>query len=501
MLSDVTASFVYREPGLWDLRSGTHLYNLPPQTAGVQATAMTDFGRLAITGSTSPSLQIWDVLSPPVSHTTRLHTEDITSVALSGCGGLGVCASRSGSICVFDADTMTIIQQLQPHSAAVSQVLGYKDVNKLFSTSADGTICLWNGETGEILTKFEEQESPVNCLAITTGRDLLMTGGGNGEVAFWNIDTGKKLKTFSDHTSGVLAVAFIKQKKDQFMFSISKDGVLCIREFRTAKVVVSTRLNTGELVSTAIAPNATFMVCGSKEGPSYITSLPLGTLTATLIGHSAAVSAVKVSSDSTKCVTGSADCTIRVWSITDTKCRAVLYVDAPVLACDVNYNMIILYGTEDGWVFTAAFQSNLSKPNALIRQLDARDSPTNASSSIASANPLDSRVEGLQGNKSHGEGEETTDHSEEHLPPSNKTYQENETAPPITQPEDAANGKPGFQNKAKPVLNRHGQNGEITHGLSIDSITTSKLITAGVDNISTTSNRSVKANSSACTLL
>ena len=300
---------------------------------GVQSTAIIDSGKLAITGSSKPSLTIWDILSPPISHTTQVHTDDITSVALSGCGGLGVCASQSGSVSVFDTDTMTVIQQFQPHSAAITQVLLYKDTNKLFSASADGTVCLWNGETGEILTKFEEQESPVNCLAITSSKDLLMSGGENGEVAFWNIDTGRKLRSFVDHASGVVAVAFITQKKDKFMLSSSKDGSLYIREFHTAKMVISTQLNTGALVSTSIAPNATFMVCGSREGYSYIVSLPYGTLMATLTGHSATVSTVKMLSDSSKCVTGSTDHTIRVWSIKDARCVAVLYVDSPVLAC------------------------------------------------------------------------------------------------------------------------------------------------------------------------
>ena len=239
---------------MWDLKSGAHLYNLPPQAAGVYSTAMADSGRLAVTGSSSPSLTVWDTLSPPVEHTTRLHSgEDIATVALSGCGGLGVCASQRGSVCVFDADTMAPIQRLQPHSAAVTQILGYRDGNKLFSVSEDGTICLWNGETGDILAKFEagDKDSPINCLAITTGKDLLMTGADDGEVAFWSIEMGKKLRTFSDHTSGVLTVAFITQGKDQFMLSASRDGSLCIREFHSAKVVVSTQGITEDLVHPA----------------------------------------------------------------------------------------------------------------------------------------------------------------------------------------------------------------------------------------------------------
>ena len=496
---------ICREPGLWDLVSGSHLYNLPVHTAGVQSTAIIDSGKLAITGSTNPSLAIWDILSPPISHTTRVHVDDITSVVLSGCGGLGVCMSQKGSVSVFDADTMTVIQQFQPHTAAISQVLLYKDCNKLFSSSADGTVCLWNGETGEIIAKFEEQESPVNCLAITSTKDLLMSGAENGEVTFWNIDKRKKLRSFADHTSGVLVVAFVTQNKDKFMLSSSRDGNLCIREFHTAKVVISTQLNTGALVSTAIAPNAKFIVCGSKEGSSYVVSLPYGTLMSTLTGHSTTVSTVKVFSDSTKCVTGSTDRTIRVWSIKDGQCMAVLFVDAPVLACDVNCNMIILYGMEGGWVSTAAFQSDPSKPNALISQLNARDSPTVMSSSVSSSTPLESGVEVLENDDSHDGIEEATDEGENHSPQLNNETDETKTVL-HTEPEAVAINGTLSHGETKVVLYEHTQNGRIAHKPSIDAIVTLKSTMMGAEDASTTTSKEstsqrAGANSSTCILL
>ena len=387
---------------MWDVKSGSHLYNLPPQSFGIHCTAMADLGRLAITGSSSPSLTVWDVLSPPVQHTTQLYPrENISNVALSGCGSLGVCTSSTGSICVFDTDTMSPIQCLQPHSAAVTQVLVYKDRNKLMSASKDGTLCLWNGETGEILQKFEEQNnSSINCMAVNSSNDLLMTGAEDGEVAFWSIELGKKLRRFSEHTSGVLSVAFITQSKDQFMLSMSQDGGLSIREFHSAKVVVSTQSHNDDLVCSGIAPNSMFMVSGSRTGFGYVFSLPHGTLTTTLVGHRASLNSLRVFPDSSQCVTGSGDHTIRVWTTADGRCTAVLHTDAPVLAVDVNYSNIVLYGTEGGWVSTAAYQSDPSKPNGLISLLNTRDSPETMtdSSSVATPTPPEIMKGGIQPN-------------------------------------------------------------------------------------------------------
>ncbi|CAI8002756.1 Uncharacterized WD repeat-containing protein alr2800 [Geodia barretti] len=179
-------------------------------------------------------------------------------------------------------------------------------------------------------------------MAITGTKDLLMTGAEDGEVAFWSIETGKKLRLFSEHTSGVLTVAFISQSKDQFMLSASHDGSLSIREFHSAKVVVSTLSHSDDLVSTGIAPNSMFMVSGFQDR-SWLRSL---SPSRDSHGHTGTR------------LSGSGLSMMPV-------CTAVLHTDEPVLACDVNYNNIILYGTEGGWVSTAAYQSDLSKPNTL----------------------------------------------------------------------------------------------------------------------------------------
>ena len=99
--------YALRKPGVWDVNSGHHLYTLPGHEDGVHATAVTDAGKLAITGASLPSLQIWDILSPPVIQTTQLHSDDVSSVVISGCSGFGVSGSKDGIVCMFDAHTMT----------------------------------------------------------------------------------------------------------------------------------------------------------------------------------------------------------------------------------------------------------------------------------------------------------------------------------------------------------------------------------------------------------
>ena len=183
-------------------------------------------------------------------------------------------------------------------------------------------------------------------------------------------------------------------------------------------------------------------------------SLPHGTLAATLAGHSAAINSVRVFPDSSRCVTGSSDCTVRVWRLDDddAQCSAVLHTDAPVLACDVSCGNIVLYGAEGGWVSTASFQSDPNKPNALISRLNTRESPTN-SSSIASPNSVNDRADTLGSDKGN-------------KPPNQHSFQREQPSPtPNPEREAAATETTDLgRSSGTDPPQQHDQNGRATGG-------------------------------------
>ncbi|CAI8027085.1 hypothetical protein GBAR_LOCUS15503 [Geodia barretti] len=236
------------------------------------------------------------------------------------------------------------------------------------SASKDGTLCLWNGETGEILTKFEENNSSINCMAITGTKDLLMTGAEDGE---WLFGASKPAET-----ADVLGAHI--RCSDGGVHITEQGSVSCCRHHMTGASAFESSTHPSGSLHTEPQRRPSLYWYRSQlhvhgewfQDRSWLRSLsPSRDSHGTLVGHTASITSLRVFPDSSRCVTGSRDQTIRVWTIDDARCNAVLHTDEPVLACDVNYNNIILYGTEGGWVSTAAYQSDLSKPNTLVSQL------------------------------------------------------------------------------------------------------------------------------------
>ena len=340
-----------------------------------------DNGSLVITGSADCSIRIWDLQSPPVSQTTQLHEGNVLTVAISPCGTYAVSAGTDATVKIYELDTMKLVRDIKGHSDAINHVLVLQDSRRMLTASSDKTIRLWNGETGELLQSFEGHEADVNCVALSSDGELLMSGGEDNQVIFWGLRTGKKLKAFTDHSAGVVSVAFAQSSSSYFMISVSRDGQLCIRDFYSAKILLSTKSPTqGDTLCLAVSPDTDFIVTGSTDSTVTVLSIPQGRLKGVLAGHKKAVRSVKILPDCEKCLSASEDHTVRIWGIIDGGCLASLYIDAPVLSCDISRNMTILCGTRRGWVSTAFYQANPNTvTSSLMKKLQGIESSSSSS--------------------------------------------------------------------------------------------------------------------------
>lgn len=382
-----TKLIMCRNVSIWNLQTGSHLFNLDGRSGIIHSTNMSDGGNLAITGSADFSIRIWDLKSPPVSQTTRYHETDTLAVAVSPCGNYAISGGQDLSIKVYDLHSMTVLKQLQGHQGAVNHIVALRDSRHLVSGSTDGSICLWNGETEELVRTFQDDkiDGGVNCIAVSADSELLMSGSEDGQVAFWSVKTGKLLKTFNNHKSPIVSVAFAESATTKYLLSASRDGLVCVRDFYTAKILLSKQTHTADLLCLAVSRDATMFATGSKDKECYVIGLPNGSLKAVLTGHKGPVRSVTIIQGGKMCITASEDCTLRLWNIAQSECISTLHADLPILCLDTDrHEKTILYGTRDGWVSTALYYDlslgdSSNDQNPILKGLKGISSPSSSS--------------------------------------------------------------------------------------------------------------------------
>jgi len=175
------------------------------------------------------------------------------------------------------------------------------DSDRIVTGSDDTSINVYDTQTGVLRNKLEGHEGGV--WALSCDGDILVSGSTDRSVRIWNIETGECLQTFQGHTSTVRCLVILKPTE------IGKDS--------SGKPIIH--------------PEEPIIITGSRDSTLRVWKLPrLGDpafhqagpptndqdnpyALRTLSGHHNSVRAIAAHGDTL--VSGSYDCTVRVWKI------------------------------------------------------------------------------------------------------------------------------------------------------------------------------------------
>ncbi len=339
--------------------------------------ALADQDNLVITGSKDSSLHIWDLLSP-ISPRYSQHNGSTTSVSISPCGNYGISGGDDTKLKIYDLEKTSVEMEIDSGLDGVTKILVLRDSEHILASSCKGQMKLWNVIDEKLVLTLEgDGGSAVNCMAVSSNGDLLMSGGEDSKVVFWSLKTGAKLKTFDNHSTAVVSVGFSRN----YMISASRCGAVCVRDYRTAKVVATSTTHTSDLLDMSVSPNAAFYVTGSKDRTCHVVDLQTGRLKCILGKHKGSVTCVKVLSNCTHCLTGSEDSYLRIWDTGKGDCVGKLCTDAIVTSCDISWkNDFILYGTKEGRVASAMYETKERAKGLIMRKLQGVTTPSDISS-------------------------------------------------------------------------------------------------------------------------
>ncbi|KAL2613240.1 hypothetical protein R1flu_024932 [Riccia fluitans] len=209
-----------------------------------------------------------------------------------------------------------------------------------------GQIYLWEVPSGKLLRVWAGHYKAVSCLVFSDDDSLLISGADDGLVNVWPLvrvlDVTEdahgesqlaSMYGWSDHTLPVTGLLAGSGGSSAMVVSCSLDHTCKIWSLALGtllrSIVFPTALNT-----VVLDPGEYALYAGGTDGRIFITALNFGVPTtsgiladgllgtdAALIGHSRAVTALAFSMDGVSLVSGSEDCTARLW---DTVSRQVL---------------------------------------------------------------------------------------------------------------------------------------------------------------------------------
>ncbi|KAF2130248.1 WD40 repeat-like protein [Dothidotthia symphoricarpi CBS 119687] len=222
------------------------------------------------------------------------------------------------------------------------------DTDKILTGSDDTNINVYDTKTGVLRSRLEGHEGGV--WALQYDGNTLVSGSTDRSVRVWDIEKGKCVQTFQGHTSTVRCLVILKptqigetldgqaimMPKEDLIITGSRDSTLRVWKLPQPgeRSIMQTgpaandhdnpyfiRALTGHHHSVrAIAARGDTLVSGSYDCTVRVWKISTGEVMQRLQGHSQKVYSVVLDHGRNRCISGSMDNMVKVWSLESGAC-------------------------------------------------------------------------------------------------------------------------------------------------------------------------------------
>src|SRR5215211_1832958 len=343
---------------VWNLTSGEQLHDLPGHSGGVTAIAISADGTRTVTGSPDGTVRVWNLASGEQLHDLQGHSHEIWSAATNLDGTRGVIGSRDGTARVWDLVSGTRLLDLPGHTGGVTAVAISADGSRAVTGGSDETARVWDLTFGGELHRFHGHMGEVTAVGISADDTRVVTGTGlDGRVRVWNLRPPQFGNLLFDSGGRFLRGGTAVGVSADGAYAITwgvLDGRVRMLELRSEEKVYNPLGHTAEVTAVAVSSKAarvgtsgsdgtrvwnlisgeeqrrlpanmgpgaiavsadgSLSVTGARvDGRVWVWDLQTGALLHHLQGHYSGMTAVSISADGTRAVTGGGEGTVRVW--------------------------------------------------------------------------------------------------------------------------------------------------------------------------------------------
>jgi RNA polymerase sigma factor (sigma-70 family) len=272
------------------------------------------------------------------------HAEDVAVFALSPDGKRLVTAAGS-TVVVWDVETGQERCRFEAHAGAVHGIAFTPDGKAVVSDADDSVIRLWDAATGKELRRFEGHagvtetvgkfgeaitQNGVYSLAFTPDGKTLVSRGADRTIRVWEVATGKELRRIEGLPGWPSLAVSPGGKTLAGVVSDSSKGPSEVRLWDVATGNELRRLSReGVLSCVAFSPDGKLLAAGwgangssgRRPGGGDVTlwEVATGKQVGSLEGHQCLVVSVAFSPDGKTLLSGSMDCTTRLWDVSTAK--------------------------------------------------------------------------------------------------------------------------------------------------------------------------------------
>lgn len=313
---------------LWFYRQGM----TAGHTSWVNSVAISGNGQVMVTAagdrfervqivSADATLKVWDLQQGKELHTLRGHDTSVNTVAVTQDGKIAVSGGRDRTLRVWDLSRGKSLKTLKGHRGWVTDLAILPNQTQVISAAMDNTLKLWNLDSGENIRTFIGHEQPVVALAITPDGKQLISGSKDQQVKVWDVATGEVKYTLKGHRGGVTQVAITPDQQE--IISAATDNQLKVWNLSQGREIATLMGHTSTIEDLAITNDSKYAVSGADDRTVRVWDLQQNKLLHTLTGHQGWVTDLALTAQG-QIISGSSDRTAKIWDLSTGKLQHTL---------------------------------------------------------------------------------------------------------------------------------------------------------------------------------
>jgi serine/threonine protein kinase len=213
---------------VWDIASGKENSSFEIASGKIVALALDNDCKQAIVAiadaKNTNRIEIWDTTEGAIVSTMPDRSNDILSLAVSQDGRVLVTGGIDRSLKIWNLQTKKLEKTLSSHTGYIEAIAITPDNRILVSGSADRTIKIWDLQTGELRQTLIGHDEMVKSVAIDPNGEILVSAGVDRQIRFWRMKTGKSIAIYLGHGNSINSLTISPDGKT--LASGSIDGTI-----------------------------------------------------------------------------------------------------------------------------------------------------------------------------------------------------------------------------------------------------------------------------------
>jgi predicted Zn finger-like uncharacterized protein len=257
-------------------------------TESAIALAVTPDGSRVLGATGSSTVRAWSAGSTHAEHGLTVPELRIRCLAAAPDGRSVLVGGEGAPPQLYDLSTSRVVRAMQRHPGFTTALAISRDGRLAVGGSSDRAVRIWELGSGRCRHVFEGHTEAVACVAISDDGALAASGGLDGTLRLWDVAGGQARATLAGHRGRVAAVA--------------------------------------------LSGNGAMLVSGGEDRTVRTWTVATGQPGRVLSGAALPVSALAVSGDGQWCAATSHDRSVRVWHLARGRLKALVRVEAPIVA-------------------------------------------------------------------------------------------------------------------------------------------------------------------------